>query len=70
VSFPLDLQAEDVEVIPEVSTNMLEWNGGPVTLVLVSEMSLGGTRTLVTYRASTPVGSPGELFVRLLVRAR
>jgi hypothetical protein len=70
VSFPRDRQAEDVVLIPEASLDLVDWVGGPITLVFVSEVPTGGTRTLVTYRVSTPLGDHGELFVRLRGQAR
>ncbi len=70
ITFSRDLRAEDVEIVPQVSADMIDWNAGPVTPVTVSEVTSSGTRVEVTYRLSAPLGSHESLFVRLLVRAR
>ncbi len=70
VSFGRDLQAGDVEVIPQVSTNLVDWNAGEVALEFVSQVPSDGTRLLVTYRVSVPRAAHEQLFVRLLVQGR
>ncbi len=70
ITFSRDLRAEDVEIVPQVSADMIDWNAGPVTPVTVSEVTSSGTRVEVTYRLSAPLGSHESLFVRLLSRAR
>ena len=70
VTFPRDLRAEDVEILPQASINGIDWGVGPVDLVFVNEVPFDGTRTLVTYRATTPLADHDRVLVRLLVQGR
>lgn len=71
LSYVRELRAEDVEITPEVSINLIDWNVGPVTLVLVSQEPISGsTSARFTWRSSVPVGDEGQIFVRLAATAR
>ena len=70
VTFPQDLRAEDVEVVPQVSADLIEWESEAVVPVFVSQAPGAGTRVVVSYRLSIPVPDCPRLFARLLVQGR
>lgn len=63
-----DQLAEDVVISPQLSNDMSSWSAEGV--VLVSEESLGGTTSLVTWRSAEPVTAQVQLYARVLVTAR
>lgn len=63
-----DQLAEDVLISPQLSSDMSSWSSEGA--VLVSEESLGGTTSLVTWRSAEPLGAQEQLYARVLVSAR
>lgn len=71
LSYVREQRAEDVEVSPQVSLNLVDWDAGPVTMILVSVEPLSGTTSArYTWRSSVPDGEHAQLFVRLRAESR
>jgi len=71
LTYTRELRAEDVELVPEVSLNLEDWNVGPLTMVLVSVEPISGTTSArFTWRASAPLAEQAQLYLRLSAQAR
>ena len=68
ISFRRNIGAESLIYTPEVSTDLVLWNGGPSNIVLEEDPvhNGDGTETIV-YRSVNPVGSVSELFIHVKV---
>jgi len=67
LTFRRDLSADDVELIPEISFDFIDWWNGDSVLVLASEENQGDGTAFVTYRTAAPLDPAAhpQAFVRL-----
>ncbi len=66
-TFQEDLNATDVGMAVQLSTDMQTWNGGPGFVEFVSSADNGDGTATVTYRTAGPVTGDTRIFLRLVV---
>ena len=59
-----DLGADDVSILPERSTDLADWQSGPLHCVFLGEVNHGDGTATLSWRSSAPVAA-GREFLRL-----
>jgi len=65
-----DLAAEDIIMSAEISSDLINWQSGPVVVVLIAETAnRNGTSTL-TFRSAQAVDSESQIYIRARAKQR
>lgn len=68
VSYTINLTASDATVIPEVTSDLSDWENNPIPMIEVSSVDNGNGTATVTWRSTEPSASlPEHVFARLRV---
>ena len=59
-----DLAVDDVVLSAEISADMINWESGPESVVLVEETANGDGTSTLTFRSAQPVGSAAQAYIR------